>query len=460
MNMKKLFLLTFAALIAVASYSQNQKISAMTLKGSFDGTEDIPINDGGVNKRIKTSLFLSSAYGGITGLTSGRIPVASGATTLTNYSTLLYDGTSLLTIGSGTSPITPKNLLSLHSSSASSGAVLGGIFYVDQTVATSGSSQGTEGYVKTSNATGSVTLSLGAIGNLEHSGAGTLTTGRAIQGGGILSGNGTIASLSGLYSTYAITGAGTITSYYGAYLDAPTAGSGTITNRYGLYSADANAINYFAGSIRMNSSSQEDALTQLIVRDAGTGQLKYRASTTFQASDTELTALASTTSAANALPYFTGSGTATTTTLTSFARTLLDDADAATARTTLGISSTTLASGTYTPGVSNATNNDVLTSLVTQYQQVGTVVHVAGAFDFDPTAASVDTSFEMALPVASDFTLEYNLSGTCIGYGTSNTAAIPVIIKGEVTNNTAKFSFVPDHTAQRRYFFTFTYRVL
>lgn len=56
-----------------------------------------------------------------------------------------------------------------------------------------------------------------------------------------------------------------------------------------------------------------------------------------QDKDATLTAIAALVTAADKLIYATGSDTFATTTLTAFARTLLDDADAATMRATLGI---------------------------------------------------------------------------------------------------------------------------
>ena len=127
---------------------------------------------------------------------------------------------------------------------------------------------------------------------------------------------------------------------------------------------------------------------------------------TFQAVNNKTGAvLASVTPSADALPYFTGSGTATTTTLTAYARTLLDDADAATMLNTLGAqpvdADLTALATMSTTGMLVRTGNGTAASRRLAVSGTGLSISNADGVAGNPTVTSNATSANTASAVVA-----------------------------------------------------------
>lgn len=114
-----------------------------------------------------------------------------------------------------------------------------------------------------------------------------------------------------------------------------------------------------------------------------------------------------------------------------------------------------IASGTYTPGLTNVTNVAASTAYLCQWIRVGNVVTVSGKVDIDATGTGA-TELGIALPIASAMTVEENLGGTA---SSAALASLSAAVRADATNDRAAVVFVATSLTNDSYFFTFTYLI-
>ena len=115
-----------------------------------------------------------------------------------------------------------------------------------------------------------------------------------------------------------------------------------------------------------------------------------------------------------------------------------------------------IASGTYTPTITNAINVTASTAKVCQWMRVGNVVTVSGVCEIDPTTGGgVLAVVDLTLPIATSITLDTQLGGAGVRFGMNETE--PILIYN--VSQKARFSFRANDTDLLAASFSFTYLI-
>ena len=117
-----------------------------------------------------------------------------------------------------------------------------------------------------------------------------------------------------------------------------------------------------------------------------------------------------------------------------------------------------IASGTYTPTLTNTANVSASTANLTCWMRVGNVVTVAGIVLIDPVNASTLTQINISLPIASNFSTGFEAGGSC---GRNATGPMASIIGADIVNHNVSLSYQNDtDTANRSWAFVFQYVIV
>ena len=115
-----------------------------------------------------------------------------------------------------------------------------------------------------------------------------------------------------------------------------------------------------------------------------------------------------------------------------------------------------LASGTYTPTLTNVTNLAASTAYVAQWMRVGNVVTVSGKVDVDPTIAGL-CQLGMSLPIASNLANAEDCAGTANASGVAGQCAA---ILADAANDRAEMNWIAADITNQAMYYIYTYEVL